>query len=98
MIKINLLTSDKIQERSDEDEESNNESNNSLYSNKASKSFVKSEKDIKYQAKENNNKNEIEMVNIEGKSNSSEEEDESDLNADDEGGIQPFNHTKLKKQ
>jgi hypothetical protein len=38
------------------------------------------------------------MVNIEGKSNSSEEEDESDLNADDEGGIQPFNHTKLKKQ
>ena len=98
MIKINLSTSDKIQERSDEDEESNNESNNSLYSNKASKSFVKSEKDIKYQTKENNNKNEIEMVNIEGKSNSSEEEDESDLNADDEGGIQPFNHTKLKKQ
>ena len=34
MIKINLLTSDKIQERSEEDEESNNESNNSLYSNK----------------------------------------------------------------
>ena len=98
MIKINLLTSDKIQERSDEDEESNNESNNSLYSNKVSKSFVKNEKDIKYQTKENNNKNEIEMVNIEGKSNSSEEEDESDLNADDEGGIQPFNHTKLKKQ
>ena len=98
MIKINLLTSDKIQERSDEDEESNNESNNSLYSNKVSKSFVKHEKDIKYQTKENNNKNEIEMVNIEGKSNSSEEEDESDLNADDEGGIQPFNHTKLKKQ
>ena len=98
MNKINLLTSDKIQERSDEDEESNNESNNSLYSNKASKSFVKNEKDIKYQTKENNNKNEIEMVNIEGKSNSSEEEDESDLNADDEGGIQPFNHTKLKKQ
>ena len=97
MIKINL-TSDKIQERSDEDEESNNESNNSLYSNKVSKSFVKNEKDIKYQTKENNNKNEIEMVNIEGKSNSSEEEDESDLNADDEGGIQPFNHTKLKKQ
>ena len=98
MSKINLLTSDKIQERSDEDEESNNESNNSLYSNKVSKSFVKNEKDIKYQTKENNNKNEIEMVNIEGKSNSSEEEDESDLNADDEGGIQPFNHTKLKKQ
>ena len=98
MIKINLSTSDKIQERSDEDEESNNESNNSLYSNKVSKSFVKNEKDIKYQTKENNNKNEIEMVNIEGKSNSSEEEDESDLNADDEGGIQPFNHTKLKKQ
>ena len=98
MIKINLVTSDKIQERSDEDEESNNESNNSLYSNKVSKSFVKNEKDIKYQTKENNNKNEIEMVNIEGKSNSSEEEDESDLNADDEGGIQPFNHTKLKKQ
>lgn len=98
MNKINLLTSDKIQERSDEDEESNNESNNSLYSNKVSKSFVKNEKDIKYQTKENNNKNEIEMVNIEGKSNSSEEEDESDLNADDEGGIQPFNHTKLKKQ
>ena len=98
MIKINSLTSDKIQERSDEDEESNNESNNSLYSNKVSKSFVKNEKDIKYQTKENNNKNEIEMVNIEGKSNSSEEEDESDLNADDEGGIQPFNHTKLKKQ
>ena len=98
MIKINSLTSDKIQERSDEDEESNNESNNSLYSNKVSKSFVKHEKDIKYQTKENNNKNEIEMVNIEGKSNSSEEEDESDLNADDEGGIQPFNHTKLKKQ
>ena len=98
MSKINLLTSDKIQERSDEDEESNNESNNSLYSNKVSKSFVKHEKDIKYQTKENNNKNEIEMVNIEGKSNSSEEEDESDLNADDEGGIQPFNHTKLKKQ
>ena len=98
MIKINLLTSDKIQERSEEDEESNNESNNSLYSNKVSKSFVKNEKDIKYQTKENNNKNEIEMVNIEGKSNSSEEEDESDLNADDEGGIQPFNHTKLKKQ
>ena len=98
MIKINLSTSDKIQERSDEDEESNNESNNSFYSNKVSKSFVKNEKDIKYQTKENNNKNEIEMVNIEGKSNSSEEEDESDLNADDEGGIQPFNHTKLKKQ
>ena len=98
MNKINLLTSDKIQERSDEDEESNNESNNSLYSNKVSKSFVKNEKDIKYQTKENNYKNEIEMVNIEGKSNSSEEEDESDLNADDEGGIQPFNHTKLKKQ
>ena len=98
MIKINSLTSDKIQERSDEDEESNNESNNSLYSNKVSKSFIKNEKDIKYQTKENNNKNEIEMVNIEGKSNSSEEEDESDLNADDEGGIQPFNHTKLKKQ
>ena len=98
MNKINLLTSDKIQECSDEDEESNNESNNSLYSNKVSKSFVKNEKDIKYQTKENNNKNEIEMVNIEGKSNSSEEEDESDLNADDEGGIQPFNHTKLKKQ
>ena len=98
MVKINLSTSDKIQECSDEDEESNNESNNSLYSNKVSKSFVKNEKDIKYQTKENNNKNEIEMVNIEGKSNSSEEEDESDLNADDEGGIQPFNHTKLKKQ
>ena len=37
------------------------------------------------------------MSNLAGKFNLSDD-DESDLNADDEGGIQAFNHTKLKKQ
>ena len=46
---------------------------------------------------ERKNAGEIEMTNIGGKINFSDEE-ESDLNADDEGGIQAFNKTKLKKQ
>ena len=51
-------------------------------------------KDIKLSRR---NAEEIEMTNLSGKFNISDDE-ESDLNADDEGGIKAFNHTKLKKQ
>ncbi len=51
-------------------------------------------KDIKLTRR---NAEEIEMTNLSGKFNISDDE-ESDLNADDEGGIKAFNHTKLKKQ
>ena len=85
----------KNQKLSDIDEESiSDDSNNS--SNNGSKNSEKNSdiKDIKLTRKK---AGEIEMTNLSGKFNLSDDE-ESDLNADDEGGIQGFNHTKLKKQ
>ena len=53
----------------------------------------------KTKKKKNKNKNiEIEMVNMTKKDIFSDEDEESDLNADDEGGIQPLNQRKLKVQ
>jgi len=64
-----------------------------------SKSLEKKEKNssVKNTKLTRRNATEIEMSNLAGKFNLSDD-DESDLNADDEGGIQAFNHTKLKKQ
>ena len=53
----------------------------------------------KTKKKKNKNKNkEIEMENMTKKDIFSDEDEESDLNADDEGGIQPLNQRKLKDQ
>ena len=58
---------------------------------------IEKKREIKYQTQERkNNDIEIEMVNMTEKGISSDEED--DLNVDDEGGIQPLNHRKLKDQ
>ena len=104
MNKYNYIPEDKkIQENNAEEEESNSDSNSNSNSsiNNDIKNLGKKDKEIKTKSKdkENHMKNiEIEMANINNKITSSDEEDESDLNADDEGGIQPLNHRKLKNQ
>ena len=82
----------------DIDEESNSGSIDSSIID-TSKSFEKKEKNssVKNIKLTRRNATEIEMTNLSRKFNISDDE-ESDLNADDEGGIQAFNHTKLKKQ
>ena len=81
----------------DIEEESNSGSIDSSID--TSKSLEKKEKNssVKNTKLTRRNATEIEMSNLAGKFNLSDD-DESDLNADDEGGIQAFNHTKLKKQ
>jgi len=81
----------------DIEEESNSGSIDSSID--TSKSLEKKEKNssVKNTKFTRRNATEIEMSNLAGKFNISDD-DESDLNADDEGGIQAFNHTKLKKQ
>ena len=84
----------------------NNDLSDSLSDNyktkkKKRKKNIEKESEIKYQTKERIKKDkdkdiEIEMVNMTEKGISSDEED--DLNIDDEGGIQPLNHRKLKDQ
>jgi Fe2+ or Zn2+ uptake regulation protein len=72
-------------------------SDNSITKKKKRGKNIEKEDEIKYQTKKRKkNDIEIEMINMTEKGISSDEED--DLNIDDEGGIQPLNHRKLKDQ
>ena len=77
----------------DNDSESINSSVNNLSNSYGKASELKTDKINRRNAKNI----EIEMSNINSKMNYSDDEEE-DLNVDDEGGIQAFNLTKLKKQ
>ena len=80
----------------EEDNNNNSESINSSFNN-LSNSFGKGSEFKTNKIHRRNAKNiEIEMSNLNSKINFSD--DDSDLNVDDEGGIQAFNHTKLKKK
>ena len=78
----------------DNDSESINSSVNNLSNSYGKASELKTDKINRRNAKNI----EIEMSNINSKMNYSDDEEEEDLNIDDEGGIQAFNLTKLKKQ
>ena len=92
------IEENKKEEMSDIEEESYSASISS--GDNISNTSSKKEKDDKIKDKtiiKRKNSGEIEMTNLAEKDNFSDEE-ESDLNADDEGGIQAFNHAKLKNQ
>ena len=93
--KNNFFTQNKKKENIDNNaDEDNNSSIN------VSKSFEK-EKKFESKTKKNNKNTEIELVSLEEQEEdkySFTDDEENDLNANDEGSIQPFNKTKLKKQ
>ena len=93
--KNNFFTQNKKKENIDNNaDEDNNSSIN------VSKSFEK-EKKFESKAKKNNKDTEIELVSLEEEEEdkySFTDDEENDLNANDEGSIQPFNQTKFKNQ